>query len=210
MKPESKTPTKISLRDKILQECIKITSESGTNGINMREISRRLNISHMAPYKHFASKEEILTELKILGYKMFSQSLEKNLPLPESSNALENRFKIMMHNYEEFTKTHPELYQIIFNSKNPNMQKNLELEEVSTRSFSILINQIASMKAAGLMGEVDVFEAALLTFIMTHGFMTLRNNRNIESLKYCFQSDVDEFKLFDTFLRKAIFKNTDS
>lgn len=48
---------KENLRDKILAECIKIVSESGSVGINMREISRRLKISHTAPYKHFKSKD---------------------------------------------------------------------------------------------------------------------------------------------------------
>ncbi len=113
---------------------------------------------------------------------MFNQTLEKNLPLPHSREALLERFAMMMKNYEEFFNTNPELYHIIFSSPQNGTEENLELKEVSSRGFAHLLNQIASMKAAGLLKDPKVFETSLFTFIVAHGYFSLKNNNIIYNL----------------------------
>ena len=199
-----------SLRDRILRECIQIVSEQGSGAINMREISRRLKISHTAPYKHFNSKEDVLSELGILGFKMFNETLEKNLCLPESKIALLDRFRQLKLNYEEFATKYPELYQIIFHTKLPDKEKYPELKEVSTKAFAILLNQVASMKAVGLIGEEDTFASSLVIYILMHGYMTLKNNSILEGLSNLFEYDQSIEDQMDRFLSRVILLKPES
>ncbi|MDX1958715.1 MAG: TetR/AcrR family transcriptional regulator [Leptospiraceae bacterium] len=203
VKPKKKKDER-HLKDKILAECLKIVAETGPKSINMREIARRLNISPMAAYRHFASKEALLSELGLLGFKMFNATLEKNLIIATNKKELMERFHILKKNYMEFAIKNPELYQIIFNSKLPNKEDFPELKESGMKAFSQLLNQIASMKIAGLLKEKEVFAAALFTHIIIHGYMSFQNTEMISNLKQMFQFEQDIEPMLDEFIYRAL------
>lgn len=49
----------ITTKDRILQEALRLFSENGYTGSNLRDLAARLNLSKSALYKHFAGKEAI-------------------------------------------------------------------------------------------------------------------------------------------------------
>ncbi|WCL50142.1 TetR/AcrR family transcriptional regulator [Leptospira sp. GIMC2001] len=171
-----------SVRDRILEESLKIISENGAQALNMREVARRLKLSHAAPYRHFSSKEDVLAELGKLGFTMFAEHLERNLPIASSKENLMERFKIMRMNYADFVDKYPELYQIIFSTNLPDKNLYPELLVVARKSFEILLNQIAAMKAAGLIEEEDVILASFFVHMLVHGHMSLKKTGSIDKI----------------------------
>lgn len=214
MPAKKKIPKKLStkknpkvesgLKELILNECIKIVSEHGPSAINFREIARRLNISHMAPYRHFASKEVLFTELGLLGFKLFQETLEKNLPIASTKVDLIKRFKLLKNNYQEFAENNPALYQIIFSTKLPDKNKFPELREAGKKAFSVLINQLANMKLAGVMKEEDIFTAALFTHMAVHGHMLFKNTEMLVNLTEMFSYEFDPEINIEKYLFRAL------
>src|SRR5690606_29637298 len=56
------------LRAALLQAAVDVLAERGLGGLSLRECARRLNVSHAAPYRHFADKEALLVELAAEGF----------------------------------------------------------------------------------------------------------------------------------------------
>ena len=48
------------LREKILVESLKIIYDTGVSSLSLRDVARRLNVSHSAPYRHFQSKDVLI------------------------------------------------------------------------------------------------------------------------------------------------------
>ena len=47
------------------------------NSITFRDIAAAAGISHMAPYRHFRSKQELLNRIGDIGFGMLAQALEE-------------------------------------------------------------------------------------------------------------------------------------
>src|SRR3954454_12005811 len=49
-----------STRDALVDAAAELLTAWGTAAVTLREVGRRAGVSHNAPYKHFADKEELL------------------------------------------------------------------------------------------------------------------------------------------------------
>jgi AcrR family transcriptional regulator len=49
-----------STRDRLVEAAAGLLDEGGVPAVTLREVGRRAGVSHNAPYKHFAGKEELL------------------------------------------------------------------------------------------------------------------------------------------------------
>ena len=54
-----------------------IIAEQGLDGLSLRDVARRLGVSHQAPYKHFESRDHILAEIVSRAYADFASYLDK-------------------------------------------------------------------------------------------------------------------------------------
>lgn len=51
--------------------------QTGPSGVSLRELARRLGVSHAAPRHHFADKAALLTAVAIDGYRLLGDALEE-------------------------------------------------------------------------------------------------------------------------------------
>ena len=51
------------MREACVEEALAIVGEAGLEALSLREVARRLHVSHQAPYKHFPSRDHILAEV---------------------------------------------------------------------------------------------------------------------------------------------------
>ena len=70
MKAAAKSRTKVrpgallaDLREACVQAAREVIAERGVEGLSMRDVARRLGISHQAPYRHFESRDHLLAEI---------------------------------------------------------------------------------------------------------------------------------------------------
>ena len=65
------------LREAYVKEALAIIAEGGIDSLSLRDVARRLGVSHQAPYKHFPSRDHILAEVVGRAYAGFAAHLEK-------------------------------------------------------------------------------------------------------------------------------------
>lgn len=64
-----------SLRGALLSEAAAVAAESGPESVRLRELARRLEVSHAAPTHHFRTRQDLLTALAIQGFEDLSRAL---------------------------------------------------------------------------------------------------------------------------------------
>jgi AcrR family transcriptional regulator len=67
---------KESLRSAFVQEGMRQLKQVGVNDLSLREIAKQVGVSHMAPYKHFKNKAELLSAIAAGGYHALIEKVD--------------------------------------------------------------------------------------------------------------------------------------
>ena len=70
-----KSPDHPDVKRAVLDAAIAIIAADGPDALSMREVARRADISHQAPYHHFADRAGILAAISEEGYRAFADEV---------------------------------------------------------------------------------------------------------------------------------------
>jgi AcrR family transcriptional regulator len=129
------------LRESCLQEAMTIIETAGVEGLSLREVSRRLGVSHQAPYKHFPSRDHILAEVVSRTFQEFAHHLDNR---PRFSNPHAD-LETMGHAYLNYALEKPLQYRLLFGTPLPDPSHHPEMMKSAQHAFSLLRDCIARM-----------------------------------------------------------------
>jgi AcrR family transcriptional regulator len=66
------------LRRALLAEAVKAIAESGSHAVSLRDLARRIGVSHAAPQHHFGDKAGLLTAIAAEGFELLARALEES------------------------------------------------------------------------------------------------------------------------------------
>ncbi|HCP78891.1 MAG: TetR family transcriptional regulator [Pusillimonas sp.] len=116
------------LREALLKVARETLEMSGANGLSLRELARKAGVSHSAPYRHFASRQDLLVALATAGFNELSQCLKE-----KEGKSL----KAMGQAYVAFAIANPALYKLMFSPELDRKQPPL-LSEAASEAFDRL------------------------------------------------------------------------
>lgn len=121
----------------------------------LREVARRAGVSHNAPYRHFPSREALLTALAADGFVEFAQRMA-------SAGG-----QAMGEAYVGFALEHPQLFRLMFGGA-VKLGSDPELARASRRAYDGLVDTFRSR------GDVaDPETAAAAAWSLAHGLAHL-------------------------------------
>ncbi len=129
------------VREACLEEALAIIEESGVEALSLREVSRRLGVSHQAPYRHFTNRDDLLAELLTRCFEVFAAHLEAR---PRSDHPGDDFFA-MGEAYLSFAKAHPTRYRLMFSTPMPNPEKYPQMMARARTAFGLLEQRLAGM-----------------------------------------------------------------
>ena len=160
------------LRNALIDEVIAMLDERGSADLTMRELARRLGVTHTAPYAHFADKRELLVAVADQGFARLADLLENaRKAAPDPLGGLESQGFA----YIRFAREHANLYRLMFADPEIADDPRCELSPEGERAFGALAELIATLGTP----EPLVRDTTVALWAFVHGVAMLEIDRRI-------------------------------
>ncbi len=164
------------LRSALINATIEMITAHGVDNITMRSLSDWVGVSRTAAYRHFESKEALLTATAIAGFEQFSTALRT----ARHDKLLDemNRFKTMGEAYFHFAIQNPAYYQLMFG--NAIIQQSDGLSTAATTAYDELLSMIKTLQEKALIASSDPHVKAVYVWSLMHGLASLIINNKLQ------------------------------
>lgn len=159
----------------------------GQLDFSMRDLARRLGVSHQAPYHHFAGREELLGAIREEGFQEFLGDLRR---AREASADPRTALHRIGYAYLEFAQRRPHHYRLMFSvpatetladhSKSPGPR----MPSAAADSFEELHQCIRDLQAVGEYPGRASLDVAVAVWSWSHGLALLLSQGQLRWLGY--------------------------
>lgn len=103
-----------ALKEALVDAALELLAEGGPGNLSLSEAAKRVGVTAAAPYRHFASRDELIGELARRGFLSFGERIEKawDEGRPDAASAMWR----MCAAYLAFARDEPGLYSAMFGS----------------------------------------------------------------------------------------------
>lgn len=150
------------LRAALLRAALELLAERGEAGISLREVARRAEVSHNAPYRHFADREALLAALAEQG---FSELLVR-MQVAADGLAAARRLAALGRCYVAYALEQRGLFRLMFASA-LERGRYPQLQESAARLHGQLELAVAALEVP------DTAIASLSAWSLVHGLSQL-------------------------------------
>lgn len=140
---------------------------SGVESLSLREVSRRLGVSHQAPYKHFRSRDHLLAEIVAQVFEEFAQHLENRPRFDDPHEDLRS----MGESYVRYALERPLHYRLLFATPHPDAEDHPEMTANAQRAFGLLRDALAELDEGPASSELE--HDALFVWSTIHGLASI-------------------------------------
>ena len=131
-----------NLREALVAAALDLIDQKGPNGFSFAEAARAAGVTPAAPYRHFADREALVTEVARRGFERFAEALERawndGQPSPLSA------FEALARAYLRFAREDRGYYAAMFDSGVPR-HADPALSAAADRAFGVLTNATAAL-----------------------------------------------------------------
>jgi AcrR family transcriptional regulator len=159
-----------NLRQALLHAAEVALEARGIQHLSLRELSRELGVSHASPQRHFATKQDLIDALAIMGFERLSSVVAKAAePRSEDFDA---RLTKAAFAYVGFAVKHPALFALMFEAKRrPGMLP--ELRVALMTAYSHIPKILKEGQEAGKIIGGDPDRLALTIGAALHGLVAM-------------------------------------
>ncbi len=172
MKPD------LDLREACVQEAFAIIGDVGVEALSIREVARRLHVSHQAPYKHFPSAAHLLAEIVRRTFADFAAHLRAR---PQSGDPLHD-LCTLGEAYFRFATERPLHYRLLFGTKLPDPSQHPEMMREAQAAFQILLDLMQQISARPGAPPHAAQLDALFIWSSIHGLATILQSDALQQI----------------------------
>jgi len=165
-----------TLREACIDQAMRIIASDGVEALSLRDVARRLGVSHQAPYKHFASRDHIIAEIVVRAFAQLSAHLERRKRHTDPIEELASLGAL----YVGFARQQPLQYRLMFGTPLPDPDAHPEMMRQARVPFEVLRETIARLPGRGDAREVE--RDALFAWATVHGLASILESRAGEQL----------------------------
>jgi AcrR family transcriptional regulator len=156
-----------------------VIAERGIENLSLRDVARKLGVSHQAPYKHYPSRDHLLAEVMRRCFQRFAAHLDAR---PHSDDPVQD-LESLGEQYLAFAQQHPLEYRLMFSTAWPASAEQPELVRDATHAFDILRDVLRRLHgdSAAMRDRIEL--DALYIWSTVHGLAGVMNGQCIERLE---------------------------
>jgi AcrR family transcriptional regulator len=145
-----------------MDAAVRLLDKGGPAAVTLRAVADRCGVSHNAPYKHFASKQDLLAAI---ASRELSRSAQYEPQKGGRTNPLA-ALRVMMHGYVRWARARPERFKLTFGAWS---QPTDDLQRAATSARQQLIQTVAHTMQAKQIAKGDPERVAYLILALAHG-----------------------------------------
>jgi AcrR family transcriptional regulator len=148
-----------STRNRLIDAATRLLDEGGPAAVTLREVGRLAGVSHNAPYKHFADKQDLLAAVAARELGRDGRGQPASAP---GADALRQ----MMHTYVRWASRHPARFKLTFGSWSTD---SAELADAAATARADLVDAVRTAQQAAELPQEDPERVAALVLAVAHG-----------------------------------------
>ena len=159
----------IELKEACVRAAHDFIAEHGIERLSLREVARRLGVSHQAPYKHYPSRDHLLAEVIRRCFRQFAEYLDdrgEHVDPRDDLGALGRR-------YLAFAFEHPLEYRLMFDTPWPSPAVELGLVKDARHALDVLRAVLQRIHGAGRKQRTRVDLDAMFIWSQMHGLASI-------------------------------------
>ena len=159
------------LRQALIDGAIALIMEQDVSSLSLREVARRVGVSHAAPYRHFQDKEALLAAVAEEGFIGLTEAMNRDIE-QTADDPLE-RLKAAGVAYVQFAIAHPSHYRVMFGRYQGKQAPHPEQAKAGWQAFQVLLKVIEAGQTAGALRTGETMQLAWVAWSTVHGLSIL-------------------------------------
>ncbi|RZT93750.1 TetR/AcrR family transcriptional regulator [Rivibacter subsaxonicus] len=159
----------IDLKEACVRAAHEVIAERGVEQLSLRDVARRLKVSHQAPYKHYPSREHLLAEVVRRCFESFAHYLDGRAHAEDPQLEL----RALGERYLEYAATHPLEYRLMFGTPWPGPAVETGLVRDAVHAFDILRGVLRRVHGSVAAQRARVDLDAMFIWVNMHGLASI-------------------------------------
>jgi len=198
------------LRRAIIDTALDTLQEQQGWQFTLREIARRANVSHSAPYRHFPDKAALLHELALIGFDRLRDELAAAIDSTRDAPAV---LRALAYAHLAFGQRNPDLYRLMF-AADAGEPTDIHRDPRTQAPFLLVVDLLERGQQAGSIRPRSALGQATACWAHLHGLTMLaidgrliREKVGDHAIEDALTTLLDGLVLGDARARKAKAKN---
>ena len=188
------------LRAALIDAALDVIGEIGPQGLTIREVARRAGVSHAAPYRHYADKDELILAVVERGFELLDETMVAARRAAGEDKLAQ--FAAAGEAYLDFALHSPTYYRVMFSGDLLSSNGQEALRHTSSAAFQQIMDDLVMCQQMGIIRPGDPLLQAISIVSTVHGFVSLVNDNRVDHLLEG-KSSIEEVK---NFVMTAIFE----
>ena len=169
----------LDLKDACVTAAHAVIAEHGVEKLSLRDVARKLNVSHQAPYKHYATRDHLLSEVIRRCFIRFSDAL--NARQLSADPMLDIR--ALSISYMDFALHNPLEYRLMFGTPWPEAATQPEMLADARYSFDVLRSALKPLFKDSDNQLLAIDTAAMFVWSTLHGLASIMQSQAMSGLE---------------------------
>ncbi len=159
----------LPVKEACVQAAREVIAECGVEGLSMRDVARKLGISHQAPYRHFESRDHLLAEIMRRAFADFARHLDDRA----GSGDAQADLGAMGQAYLDYAEQNPLEYRLMFGTPWPEPANHPDLVQHAVHAFNRLRENLRRMQGKRVDSLAQADRQAMFIWSALHGMASI-------------------------------------
>jgi len=159
-----------NLRQALVEAALALVEERGIPEFTLREVARRVGVTHAAPQRHFEDRAALVAAVAEEGFRKLRAHLEAGMA---DARDPATRLHALGVGYVQFAVRNPAHFRVMFSAELADKSRYPALLAASRAVHDFLVRCIADGQEQGFFVEGDPLELAFAAWSLVHGLAVL-------------------------------------
>lgn len=157
------------LRRALIEAGFQLIEERGVEQLSMREAARRAGVSPAAPFRHFESREALMTAVALEAQRRFRSEIDAALKETPAGDPLA-RFRAFGIAYLRWAMRNPAHFEIISTGRLFDYDRSADLVRDNAEVIGAFAQTLNEASARGQLRVVDLKQVQIAARALVYGF----------------------------------------